>query len=90
MFFINLQCPICNHGSIGFRKCKDSSTLVMVCDECDSVWLDPAKVSSKEAIYTIAPEFIVPNTDCSLIDSRWAERDEIIKVGWAGFIEGEL
>jgi hypothetical protein len=90
MFSINLLCPICNHGSIGFRKCKDGHTLVMVCDECDSVWLGPTKVSAKEAIYTIAPEFIVPGTDCSLIDSRWAEKDEIIEAGWAEFIGGEL
>ena len=92
MFYINSLCPICNHGSIGFRKCANSNILVMMCNECDSVWLKPTNVSAQEVLYTIAPDFVVPGLDCSILApySRWADKDEIAEKGWAKFIVGEI
>ncbi len=92
MFYINSSCPICDYGSIGFRKCANSSTVVLLCDECDSVWLDPTDVNPKKVIYPKAPDFIVPGLDCSILapHSRWADKDEIIEKGWTKFIAGEF
>lgn len=82
-------CPICQHGQIGFRKCADSEYIVLMCDECDSIWLEPNTVRSDNVIYTEPPHFIVPMLDCSILNSTWASRDDIYKKGWKNYIGGE-
>ncbi|CAN7744941.1 MULTISPECIES: hypothetical protein [unclassified Variovorax] len=42
MLIVLAECPICRNGLIGIRRCSDGSTLVLMCDECESVWADPA------------------------------------------------
>lgn len=75
-------CPICAQGQIGFRKCANSPQIVLMCDECDSVWLDPDSVTANNVIYLESPNFEIPLQNCSMINSRWATRDEVCQRGW--------
>lgn len=91
MFHINELCPICHAGAIGFRMCSNGTTVIMMCDECNAVWLRPDSVLSELAIFPKSPAYIVEEYQCS-IDSvagaRWASKDEIMAAGFYNFIAG--
>lgn len=88
MFNIDSYCPICCEGTIGFVLCSDQKTMVLVCDECESTWLDPSNVSPIQVLYPKAPDFKVPGLECSIKapDARWATREEIMQKGWGHYI----
>ena len=91
MFHVGDPCPVCAAGFVGFVLCSDQKTVVMVCEECDSLWKVPGKITSETALYTDGPDFTVPGLNCSIAHpaARWAERNDIEKVGWGDFIHGE-
>lgn len=91
MFCINTRCPACSAGPIGFRRCSDEKTMVLLCSECDVVWLRPDAVTLETAIFLNSPDFVVDGLDCSVGVplSRWAKKGEIEAVGWDSYIAGE-
>lgn len=89
MFFVHDACPICEHGAVGFLICTDTDDVILMCEECDSVWLDPITIIAEAAIFTESPDFVVPGVGCSLLGSRWATRQEIEQRGWVNYIAGE-
>lgn len=86
--FLNIKkdCPVCFQGQIGFRKCANAHTLILMCDECDSIWISPLEIEVSKAIYLSDPDYYIPQVNCSLMDSRWATYSEIDKVGWSRYI----
>jgi hypothetical protein len=91
MLHIEQFCPICEYGSMGFLRCSDNETIVLLCDECDAIWLSPKKVSANQALFPTSPEFLVPSLQCSIKEppSRWATQEEVANKGWSSFIAGE-
>src|ERR1700730_292949 len=96
MFHISTFCPFDSTASfpagvVGFWRCSDGTTLVLMCDECNAVWLDPTSVTSESALFPSSPDFIVDSLGISLRAPKtgWAEREEITTAGWEGFIAGE-
>ena len=91
MFYAKIGCPICGTGVVGFYLCSDQITIVLMCDECDAVWLDPTTTDGAHALYLGGPPFMVPGTDCSLQHppARWANASEIARRGWSRFVAGE-
>ena len=91
MLHIEPQCPICSAGSIGFRRCDDGATIVLMCDECHSVWLDPSRIEPANALYPRAPDFRVPDRLCSVSgrSAGWATRPEVERAGWHSYVYGE-
>lgn len=91
MFYVATQCPICCAGAIGFRKCSDGTTMVLMCNECDAVWKSPDRISADSAVFPAAPEFVVEETGCSVAapGATWAEQQEIEAREWGAFIAGE-
>lgn len=59
-----------------------------MCDECDSVWLDPERITEEYVLYTAPPDFSIPGLQCSIQSppARWASREEIIRKGWGSYI----
>lgn len=88
MLCLSTNCPICGTGNLGFRTCDDHRTIVIMCDECDAVWLDPAQTDASLALYPSKPPFIVPGTSVSIAQPKahWSSRDEIVAAGWADWI----
>ena len=91
MLHIDKHCPICRYGVVGFRKCSDNSTIVLMCDECDSIWLDPQRVDDNTVLYSSPPEYLVPTLECSIKSpqSKWATQEEVAEKGWANNIVGK-
>ena len=88
MLYIKKHCPFCKTGDIGFRMCSDGSTIVLMCDECESIWFSPGEIEIDTMVFSSPPEFLVPTLDCSALagESRWATRDEVEAMGWAEHI----
>jgi hypothetical protein len=91
MICVASVCPLCGEGSRGFRLCSDQRTLVVMCDECDAIWLDIRRLEAEQAVYPSAPTFKLPNRDCSVMapQSRWATRAEVTAHGWQDHIAKE-
>lgn len=91
MFYLAGICPICGAGVLGFRLCSDGATIVVMCDECDAIWLDARQLDRALAMSTEPPEFQVPGLSCSISSprARWAKKPELEAAGWDDLIAGE-
>jgi hypothetical protein len=91
MHYIQKICPICNTGSIGFRRCSDGATIVLMCDECDSLWIIPNDILPGTVLYAQPPDYVVPGLACSISGGKagWATIDEITDAGWSEAVVGE-
>jgi hypothetical protein len=91
MFYVEEICPYCEVGEIGFRRCDDGVTLVLMCDECNFVWFDPKRIKLGEAVLPDMATSKVPGTMYSVGGGAadWATRAEIEAAGWQAFIFGE-
>lgn len=89
MFYAR-DCPICGaDGAVGFRMCSDGKTIVLVCDECDSVWLRPDQITGETLILASGPDLIIEGLGCSISvahGAHWATLDEIRAAGLERFI----
>lgn len=69
--------------------CRDGTTVVVMCDECDSVWVDANQLDRSRMLDIEPPDYQVPGSPCSLAGTRWATRAEIEAAGWGSLIAGE-
>lgn len=88
MQIVMKSCPVCRYGMVGFRVCEDSSVLFVMCDECDSVWLDLDAIGADTAMGTSPPEFYIGDTGCSIVNSRWATREVVESFGRERLVVG--
>lgn len=86
MFHIRNLCPVCKAGYVGFMRCSGEKDLVLFCDECDAVWVDPPSVDVSTVVFPSSGRF-VREALCTL--ERWATREEIKFAGWEHLIAGE-
>jgi hypothetical protein len=91
MLYVKVGCPICIHGVIGIRRCSDGSTLVLMCDECEAVWLDPTQLSPGSALDAGPPDWTVGNTGAAVAGGKadWASRADISAARWLPYVAGE-
>jgi hypothetical protein len=91
MFYVKGTCPLCDAGNVGFRRCSDGQTIVLMCDECDTVWLDPERRTAEDAVYAQSFSFEVPGLRVSIGGGRagWATRAEVESAGWQEHVAGE-
>lgn len=69
--------------------CNDGNTVVVMCDECHSIWIDARHLDRAATLDADPPDFRVPGSPCSLLGSRWAQRAEVERAGWGDLIAGE-
>ena len=81
-------CPVCENGVGGVRLCHDHA--VVVCEECESVWLDPDLTQRP----TSPP---APDTPCPVCrhplygdETAWATAQQVADLGWSAAVEGEI
>ena len=91
LIYVNTGCPLCGKGGqLGFRLCDDSRTIVLMCDECDSIWADPRNVAIENILGVEAPKWQITGLSCGIgAGSRWAKHDEIDAAGYADLAAGE-
>lgn len=93
MFRIEKNCPFCRYGTIVFGKCSDNKTIVLICEECESIWLDPQKVGIEYMLDAPPPGYYVATLECcsiALPPARWATEEEILERGWGKYIAGTV
>lgn len=98
-------CPICGGGLCGIRVCGldpnggdrrlgrlgyDGVHGLVVCDECDAIWLEPD-------VSTVHHYPSVVDARCPICDeplwgpqSRWAEDRDVAKLGWEQAVDRSL
>ncbi|RVU04131.1 hypothetical protein EOE18_13265 [Novosphingobium umbonatum] len=85
-------CHFCGEqGSLGFYLCNDQQTLIILCDECNTVYTAPEKI--EQGIYSYLgspPDYLIEGLDVSVVGGRDATRDEIKAAGWLHYIQGRL
>ena len=82
-------CPDgCGEGELYFEFCLDRSVVVITCGECGTIWLDPEKIEIGSGVYPSEYNaFFVSEIQCSMRNTRWATRDEVIAQGWERHIQ---
>lgn len=91
MFFIKDSCPVCRTGTLGVRRCADGKSLVVMCDECETVWKSPALISTANALDAAPPNFEVAELNIAIAggSAEWAGHEEISAKGWGAYVKGE-
>jgi hypothetical protein len=91
MYYLEENCVVCGDGILGFLRCSDGKKIVIMCEECNSVWLTPGEVSHEDPIYTEAPDYLLPDSNISISgnDSGWASLDEIKSAGFEDYVSNE-
>lgn len=89
MYYLEKNCSVCGDGVLGFLRCSDGEKVVIMCDECNSVWLAPDEVEDQNPIYPEAPDFLLPDSRCSISggDSGWASFEEIKSAGMSSYAD---
>lgn len=89
------KCPICGDGLCTVRSYFDDhhelSYGLVVCDECEAIWLQPD--TGGPHVFPDAESPHSPIGGGSLYDprhSRWATRDDVDALGWSDEIDPEL
>ena len=90
MFYI-AECPFEPNGSLGIWKCSDGKTLMILCDECNAMWLHPLRTTPAEALKVGSPPHCHPESSAPIFGagSGWATKDEIVSKGWMPQVAGE-
>jgi len=81
-------CPFCEVGSQAFRRCSDGTTIVVACNECSDVWMDPAYLDQAHVVVPDHRKLILPGTTLGLDGGAagWATIEEIGRKGGARYI----
>ena len=88
--FVESVCTSCERGRVSFAVAQNGETIVLMCDECDAVWLHPNRVRSEAPTFVEGSEHLLPGTSIKLgSNTRWARQEEVLTAGWASFIAGE-
>lgn len=95
MYYVGV-CWLCEAGLVGVRACGNCTRVSLLCDECDSLWID-ADIASPP-VSTEAEHLPCPYCGASLYDdpaavapSHWATRAEIDSCEWlTGAVENGL
>lgn len=92
-YHLETTCPICLNGWIGFWRCSDGETIILICDECDSIWADPNDASdAHKMLHSTARDNYIAEIDCYLTGqaSGPATLPDIERKGWLSFIDHEV
>ena len=88
MYYVG-TCPFCEQGNLGIRICSKESDVVILCDECDAVWLS-TNLESKP-LFPEQPLLPCPFCQGNLSEhpAHWANFEEIYMNDWIHSIKGE-
>ena len=85
MFYLEEACSVCESGLLGFLTCKSGDSVVICCDECGAIWLDPGDVAVSKPVFPQPPRFFLPGFEISVAGSEWSSYEEIKFAGMLGF-----
>jgi hypothetical protein len=90
MLYVQIGCPVCRTGVIGIRRCADGESLVLMCEECETVWASPNHIDADSALSVDPPDYVIPQLGLSVAGDRagWATDEEVAAKGWGGAVKG--
>lgn len=82
---------VCGDGLCVFMLCTDGKSVVLECDECGAVWLDPRRFDASDVFFPSEPDFSIPIEGCSMLrpNVSAASRAEVEGAGLGDMIAGE-
>tara|TARA_R110002095_G_scaffold210856_1_gene198393 strand:+ start:515 stop:787 length:273 start_codon:yes stop_codon:yes gene_type:complete len=88
MYYVG-TCPFCEQGSLGIRICSKAGDVVLLCDECDALWLSTRL--TEKPLFPREPDLPCPCCPGNLTESpsHWADLGEIYQRGWVAAVKGE-
>lgn len=91
IYYLDNLCPACNTGILGFRRLDEASKIVIVCHECEAVWMQPYNIALENMRRVSEPDFIVLELECPIFgdNAAWASYEEIKIHGWEEYIYGD-
>ncbi|MCA9015513.1 MAG: hypothetical protein KDA77_09315 [Planctomycetaceae bacterium] len=89
MYYVG-TCPFCEQGKLGIRICSQAGDVLILCDECDALWLSPE--ISAQPVFPEQPALPCPCCQGNLTNApaHWANFGEIYQKGWISTVKGEL
>ena len=90
MLYVQIGCPVCRTGVIGIRRCADGKSLVLMCEECETVWASPDRLDGANALEAEPPGFTVEQLGVAIAggSAGWATEAEIASKGWSKAVKG--
>lgn len=90
MQYVQVGCVVCVQGVLGIRRCSDGKTLIVMCDECETVWSNPQQLGADSALDATPPEWIVRELGVAIAGDKagWATNAEVAAAGWADAVRG--
>ncbi len=90
MLYVQIGCPVCRTGVIGVRRCADGKNLVLMCEECETVWASPDRINSTNALDAEPPGFEVKQLGVAIAggSAGWATEAETASKGWSKAVKG--
>ena len=81
------SCSRCQQGLLGVRICCPDEIGLVVCDECEAIWLDAE--CTGPPLYPDSPGSLCPRCGQDLWQSasHWATAEEVDRLGWARFVQ---
>jgi hypothetical protein len=88
MYYIGF-CPVCEQGALGIRVCSGLGHGVVLCDECDAMWL--SLDLTRPAVFLSAAGLTCLHCGGSLDEppAHWATWDELERLGWQTSVQGQ-
>lgn len=98
-------CPICGGGLCGIRLCglepgggqrrlarfgDDGIHGLVVCDECEAIWLEPDVSTVHQYPSIVDPRCPVCDGPLWGPQSRWADQADLEVVGWTTAVDASL
>ena len=80
-------CTLCGGGSIEFVTSEPSGIIVLLCDECFSMWLDPADLGTDNVFSAKDAATVIPGTSSTLQRSHDSTEDELEARGWGDYVK---
>ena len=79
------ECPVCGCGLCGIRICgyqTDEPHGLIVCDECEALWIEPDTCSPHVFRNSENPCCPICGEALWSSHSRWAYREDLARLGW--------
>ena len=92
MFLTYGICPACGAGEIAFVYARTAGRVILMCFECEAIWMDARDIRIENVIYTEPPLNTMPELGFPITfptHGRWATREEIVAQGWEDRIARE-
>jgi hypothetical protein len=82
------NCRCCQQGLLGIRICCDDEIGLVVCDECEAIWLEPE--CTGDPLTPAQPDSRCPRCQRPIWQrpGHWASWAEVERLGWEGVIQG--